>query len=109
LLATGHPLSVVPPSIQNLLDLVVNPVPGWRGITPTWFGVACRIGRATLWLPIQENPGAFRSFSLLALLPQQELPDAPPYVYLGAQFLLEHQVQVALDGASPVSGRLVIP
>jgi hypothetical protein len=43
------------------------------------------------------------------LLPQQDLRDAPPFIHLGAQFILEHQVQMALDGSSPVSGRLVIP
>jgi hypothetical protein len=48
LLATGHPLSVVPPTIRNLLDLDTTPVPGWKGTTPTWYGNACRIGRATL-------------------------------------------------------------
>jgi hypothetical protein len=50
-----------------------------------------------------------RSFSLLVLLPDQDLDDAPPLVHLGDQFLVEYQVQVALDGASPVRGQLVIP
>jgi hypothetical protein len=90
-----------------MLDLDVNPVPGWKGMIPTWFGITCRIGRATLWLPVQENPGQLRSFSTLVLLPQLELTDAPPFVHLGTQFLIEHQAEVFLDGRPGGSSRIV--
>jgi hypothetical protein len=64
----------------------------------------------TLWLPIEENPGEFREFSLLVLLPKEDLEDAPPYIFLGAQFLLEYQAQVHLDcSAASNPGQLVIP
>ncbi|MHB1426295.1 MAG: hypothetical protein ACYC3I_24280 [Gemmataceae bacterium] len=45
-------------------------------------------------LPIQETPGQYRPLSLLTLLPQQDVPDAPPFIQLGVQFLLEHRVEV---------------
>src|SRR5947209_4850063 len=69
LLATGQALSVIPRAVQENLDLVIRPEPGWRGQVPSWFGVACRIGRVAMWLPIADNPGQLREFSLLALLP----------------------------------------
>jgi hypothetical protein len=109
LIASGSALSVVPPTIRNDMALDVYPVRGWRGQIPSWFGVPCRIGRVTIWLPIVENNGQLQSFSLLALFPQQELTDAPPYIHLGAQFFVEHQVQVVLDGQNPSSSRLVLP
>jgi hypothetical protein len=100
----------MPRTIRELLDIVITPVPGWRGQVPTWYGIPCRIGRVTLWLPIEENPGAYHQFSLLVLLPRDELEDAPPFVHLGTQFLLEYQAQVVLDSSSlSNTGRLVIP
>ena len=110
LLATGHTLSVVPPTIRQNLDLVVMPVPGWRGQIPTWFGIPCRIGRATIWLPVQAGPIPYREFSLLVLLPTQDLEDAPPFIHVGTQFLLEYKAKVQLDCSSIEGlGRLVIP
>jgi hypothetical protein len=106
-LATGTPISVVPWFIQNALTLQVTPVTVPSGPVPRWYGIPCDIGRVTLWLPVDETPGQNRDFSLLVLLPRADLTGALPYVYLGAQFLLEYRVQVALDGAT--SGRLVIP
>jgi hypothetical protein len=102
-------LSVMPQTARNGLDPVILPAPGWQGLAPTWLGVPCRVGRVTLWLPIQEIPGHFRSLSLLALLPQQDIPDAPPFIQLGVQFLLEHHVQVVLNEAATGANRLVIP
>lgn len=110
LLATGQPLSLIPRPIRESLDLVVAPVPGWRGQVLTWLGVPCRVGRVATWLPVQENPGQLREFSLLALCPQHDLDDAPPYLQLGTQFLLEVRAQVFLDGTAPsAGGKLVIP
>jgi hypothetical protein len=109
LVAPEQPLSVIPFTIRNNLDPEVYPVPGWRGRIPTWYGVTCRIGRLTLWLPIEENPGQLRSFSLLALLPQQDLPDAPPFIQLGAQFLIEYRGQAVFDGETPSNSRLLVP
>jgi hypothetical protein len=43
-----------------------------------------------MWLPVQGTLPP-RLFSLLVLLPKREAPDGLPYVYLGAQFLLEYR------------------
>jgi hypothetical protein len=49
-------------------------------------------------------------FSLLALFPRRDLEDAPPFVQLGTQFLLEHEAFVHLDCSSVTGGgRLVLP
>lgn len=110
LLATEQPLSVIPPSAFQMLDIVIAPVPGWKGNVPTWFGIPCRIGRVTLWLPNQEEPGRLRDFQLLVLAPKFNLEDAAPFIHLGTQFLLEYRVQVILEGESPTSGgKLIIP
>lgn len=110
LLATGHPLSVLPPTIREELDVVVTPVRGWKGKIPLWFGIPCRVGRVTTWLPILEPPGLQREFSLLVLLPQDDLEDAPPFIHLGTQFLLEYRGQLSCDCSSPTNlGLLVIP
>ena len=108
-LSTGQPFSVIPRTARNGLDPEITPVKGWKGFAPTWLGVPCYVGRVTLWLPIHETPGQFRTFSLLTLLPQQDVPDAPPFIQLGAQFLLEYHIRVVLDGAKPDSTCLVIP
>jgi hypothetical protein len=109
LLATSAPVSVVPPSIRHALDLQIAPVPGWQGVVPTWYGIACTVGRATIWLPVEETPGLYRDFSLLVLLPKRDLPDAPPFIHLGMQFLVEYGGQVTVDGSGPGTGRLVLP
>jgi hypothetical protein len=109
-LATGQPLSVISPTTRQALDIVALPVPGWRGRVPTWFGIACRVGRVRLWLPVHEEPGRYREFSLLVLLPRQDLEGAPPYIHLGTQFLLEYRARVVLDCSSAViPGHLIIP
>jgi hypothetical protein len=101
---------VIPRAVFQFLDLAIAPERGWKGQVPTWFGIRCRIGRATLWLPIQEYPGQYRELSLLALLPRQDLEDAPPFILIGTQFLLEHEARIELDCSSVKSrGRLVIP
>jgi hypothetical protein len=108
LIAPGQPLSVIPPTARNILNLDVYPVPGWRGRIPSWYGIPCRIGRVILWLANEENPGQPRPFSLLALLPQQEPPDAPPFIQIGAQFLVEYRGQLLLDGEDPSRSRLTL-
>jgi hypothetical protein len=92
-----------------MLDLVILPVRGWRGRVPTWLGIPCRIGRVTVWLLVQEDLGRHREFSLLVLLPQGEPEDAPPFIHLGMQFLLEYRARVLLDCSSTVAGQLIIP
>jgi hypothetical protein len=109
ILATGQPLSVIPHTARIGLDPLITPAPGWKGLALTWLGVPCQVGRVTLWLPIQEAPGQFHSFSLLALLPQQDVPDSPPFIQLGAQFLLEYHIQVVLNEIATGENRLVIP
>jgi hypothetical protein len=77
---------------------------------PSWYGISCRMGRLALWLPVQETPGQYREFSLLALLPNKDLREAPPFIRLGTQFVLEHRIKVLVDGASPeIPGRFIIP
>jgi hypothetical protein len=109
ILATGEPLSVILPNIRNRLDLEITPAPGWKGQAPTWLGTPCHVGRVTLWLPTQETLGQSRPFSLLTLLPQQDVPDATPFVQLGVQFLLEYHVQVVLNESTTGSNYLLIP
>jgi hypothetical protein len=110
LLATGQMLSVIPATIRDTMEVVVEPVRGWKGRVPSWYGIACRIGRVTLWLPIEEEPGRYRELSLLGLLPKEDLEDAPPFILLGTQFLLEYQAQVVLDCSGATNpGRLLLP
>jgi hypothetical protein len=109
LVASGLPLSIVPPTTRDDMNLDVYPVPGWRGQVPSWFGIPCRIGRVKVWVPTVENPGQLLPYSVLALFPRQDLTDAPPYIHLGAQFFLEHGVQVILDGQAVSNSRLVLP
>jgi hypothetical protein len=110
LLATEHPLSVIPPTIRNSLDLAITPVKGWKGRTPDYFGIPCRIGRVTVWLPVENGLTLYREFSMLVLLPKNDLEEAAPFIHLGAQFLLESQAQLVLDVSSASNfGQLVIP
>jgi hypothetical protein len=95
-----RPNTRCPAPVQQSIDLVISPVPGWKGQVPTWFGISCRIGRVSLWLPIQEQVGQYREFSLLALLPRDDLKEAPPFVHLGAQFLVEYRGRLFLECAS---------
>jgi hypothetical protein len=62
-----------------------------------------------MWLPSQETPGQMRSFSLVSLFPKQDVPDAPAFIQLGMQFLLEYQVHVVLNETGTGGNRLVIP
>jgi hypothetical protein len=110
ILATSQGLSVIPPAVLERLDLVVVPERGWKGEVPTWFGVHCRIGRAGIWLPALDEPGTYQDFALLALFQRRDLDDAPPFVQLGTQFLLEYAAAVHLDCSSRAGeGRLVVP
>jgi hypothetical protein len=110
MLAFGQLLSVIPPNSTERCDLEIAPERGWKGQTPTWFGVPCRIGGVTIWLPTLEGPAPLRSFPLLALFPRQDIEDAPPFVHLGTQFLLEHRAKLSLNASSPTGvGRLVFP
>jgi hypothetical protein len=113
LLATGEPLSIIPRGIREALDIDITAVPTLGVAIPSWFGVACGMGRVRLWLPIAEEPGVYRGFSLLALLPRDDLAEAPPFVHLGTQFLLEYRAQLGIDNSSGVAAsstaRVVFP
>jgi hypothetical protein len=110
LLSTAELLSVIRPSALKGIDLEIMPERGWRGHVLTWRGVPCRLGRVRVWLPIEEGPDVLRPLPLLALFPKEDVEDAPPFVQLGTQFLLEHKVQLTLDASSiQGEGRLVIP
>jgi hypothetical protein len=110
MLAPGQLLTVMPPTVTERFDLEILPERGWKGQVPTWFGVPCRVGRVTIWLPILEGPAPLRALSLLALFPREEVDDMPPFIQIGTQFLLEHRTELHLDYSSPAGeGRLVIP
>ena len=109
ILATGEPLSIMPRTARDGLDPKITPVTGWKGLSPTWMGVPCQIGRVTLWLPTQETPGLSRPFSLLTLFPQHDVPDASPFIQLGVQFLLEYHVHVVLNETATGGNYLLIP
>jgi len=110
MIATGQILSVIPPRATERFDIEILPERGWKGQVPSWYGVPCRIGRVTIWLPILEGPAPLRPLPLLALFPREEVEDAPPFVLLGTQFLLEHRAELHVD-CSSLAGRccLVIP
>jgi hypothetical protein len=92
-----------------LLDVQVTAVPLGAGIDiPTWFGIPCALGMVKLSLAV-DGPVPLREFDLLVLLPERELPDAPPFILFGAEFIVRYQVRVLLEGTSPASGQLVIP
>jgi hypothetical protein len=51
-----------------------------------------------------------RAFPLLVLLPKRDLEDAPPFIHLGTQFLLEYKAALHLDcSATDQPGKLIIP
>jgi hypothetical protein len=107
LLSLGEGLSVIPAAVLDRLDLVIGPVKGWKGQIPTWFGSPCKVGRVKLWLAILEEIGPYREFSLLALFPRKDIEDAPPFVQLGTQFLLEYRAE--FHSSSKGEGKLLIP
>jgi hypothetical protein len=110
ILATSQGLSIIQPAVLERLDLVTTPERGWKGQVPTWYGIPGRVARVTIWLAIRDEPGTYQEFSLLALFPRRDLEDAPPFVHLGTQFLLEHTAAIHLDCSSPAGeGRLVMP
>jgi hypothetical protein len=76
-------------------------------VVPTWFGSPCTPIYVRIGLPVvgQSIP---RPFRLLALLPLQDVDDAPPLLRLGAEFLQATGANVELT-ANPCEGRLIIP
>jgi hypothetical protein len=110
MLAPNLLLTVMPPTVRDRFDIEILPEPGWKGHIPSWFGIPCRLGRVTIWLPILEGPAPLRPLSLLALFPAKELEDSPPFVQLGTQFFLEHRTGLSIDYSSPMGeGRLLVP
>ena len=113
MLAVGQPISVIPRTAREQLDLVTASEPRWPDPVPDLLGVSCRIGRVSVWLPIEDQGGLLHRFSLLALLPRQDLPDAPPFILLGMQFLLERQALLEADCSAGLvtaaTCRLILP
>ncbi len=97
MIATGEAYSVVPYSTRRFLDPAIKPVPGGKGNAPAWFGVPCSFGRLRIWLPVEDESRLYRDFSLLVLLPKNDPPDTPPYVFLGTQFLSEYRATLTCD------------
>lgn len=100
LIATGEAVTIMPLAVRESLDLEIKPVAGWKDREPHWLGAPCLVGRTTIWLPIAEEPGQYRDFSLLALFPTDDLPHVVPYVLLGMQFFVEHRLQLTIDCSS---------
>ena len=73
----------------------------------SWCGVACRLVRVRIGLPVAGS-AAPRPFSLLALLPLGDVEDVPPFIRLGAEFLNVNRASVQLS-STPCEGQLVIP
>jgi hypothetical protein len=101
------------PQIRHDLDVVVLPEPSWSsGAVPDWCGVPCRVGRVEMWLPVLGSD-LKRCFSVLVLLPRQNVPHALPFVYLGVQFYLEYRADLTFSCSSSSphtsTGQLVIP
>jgi hypothetical protein len=81
---TGAPLSVVPFHV-HWQRLLWQPIPG---ITTTWSGQPCDLGRIDCWLPTQQPPYLRGLFSLLAKFARSDPPGDPVPVLLGLEFLL---------------------
>jgi hypothetical protein len=106
LLSTGDPYSVVFPLTQpQSLGIVCEDVE--HTVPLSWCGVPCRLVRIRIGLPVVDSPSP-RPFTLLALLPTEEVEDVPPILRLGAEFLTAHKASVRLFSA-PCTGDLIIP
>jgi hypothetical protein len=89
---TGAPLSVIPFHVHHQRLL-------WQsltGITTTWAGQRCDVGRVEIWLPTEEPPFVRGPFSLLAKFPHQDPPGDPVPILLGLGFFLTHQAEFSL-------------
>jgi hypothetical protein len=91
-LDTGAPLTVVPFYRHNQ-RLLWHPVPG---LTTSWMGQHCDLGRLDVWLPTQQPPNVRGPLSLLAKFARSDPPGPPVPVLLGLEFFLTHQAEFTL-------------
>jgi hypothetical protein len=103
-LDTGAPLSVVPFHVHNQ-RLVWQPIPG---ITSTWSGQPCDLGRIDCWLAIDQPPYRRGALSLLAKFARRDPPGPPVPVLLGLEFLLTYQAEFQLF-LPPRNGSILLP
>jgi hypothetical protein len=76
-------------------------------VVPRLFGLECALVRVRIGLPVSEASSP-RLFTILALAPLREVPDAPRMIHLGSHFFHEHRARLELDNAIR-QGRLLIP
>lgn len=69
-LDTGAPLTVIPFHVHNQ-RLLWQPLPG---LTTTWAGQRCHLGRVDIWLSTQQPPNVRGPLSLLAKFAQSDPP-----------------------------------
>jgi hypothetical protein len=100
LIDTGAPLSIIPFHIQQK-GVHWQPIPG---ITATWSGQPCDLGRIDVWLDTDQPPYLRGPLPLLAKFPRSDPPGPQVPVLLGLEFFLTHQAELTLlpppqDGA----------
>ena len=91
-LDTGAPLSVVPFHVHHQ-RLTWQAIPG---ISITWAGQPCDLGRIDAWLTTEQPPYLRGSFSLLAKFPRSDPPGDLMPVLLGLEFFLSHQAEFTM-------------
>lgn len=91
-LDTGAPLTVIPFHVHNQ-RLLWQSLPG---LTTTWMGQRCDLGRVDVWLPTEQPPHVRGPLSLLAKFARSDPPGPPVPVLLGLEFFLTHQAELTL-------------
>ncbi|HYV35351.1 MAG TPA: hypothetical protein VE988_06585 [Gemmataceae bacterium] len=91
-LDTAAPLSVVPFRLHNR-RLLWQKVPG---VTTTWSGQKCDLGRLEIWLPTDQPPFLRGPIDLLAKFSRSDPPGPPVPILLGLEFFLTHQAKFDL-------------
>jgi hypothetical protein len=103
-LDTGAPLSVVPFYVHRQ-RLIWQPI---AGVTTTWAGQTCDLGRINVWLATSRPPHLRGPFPLLAKFPRSDPPGALIPVLLGLEFLLAHGAELQLP-LPPQDGSIWLP
>jgi hypothetical protein len=103
-LDTGAPISIVPFHVHHQ-RLAWQPIPG---ITTTWAGQPCDLGRVDVWLSTEQLPYLRGPFALLAKFPRSDPPGDLVPVLLGLEFFLTHQAELTLL-PPPQRGAIRIP
>jgi hypothetical protein len=103
-LDTGAPISVVPFHV-HYQRFSWQPIPG---ISITWAGQRCDLGRIDIWLAIDQPPYFRGPFSLLAKFPRADPPGDLIPVLLGLEFFLSHQAEFHIL-LPPQQGVILLP